>query len=372
AVADGTLDLFRAQVIAEELELADRDVCGVVEGKVHPRVCQDTPGRVRSRVRRALEEVDPLAVRARAVKARADRFVRMCAGDDPGMTSWWASLPAAESLACWAAIDEVAHQMKSQDPSRTLDQCRADALVDLILARTEVATTINISVPVHTADPAPAEGEAGTTATTDEGEGEDASGDEPARGADTDASAPGAADGETAPTATGESFFQSADFPAAEQQDCTQPPGFGFATSAQVPGIGVIPGDVINELLARFDTKIARMLIDAKTGTTLETTSASYRPPEAIRRFVRVRDGTCRFPGCGVQARRCELDHVESWPIGSTTPANLICLCRHHHRLKTHTRWRPILHPDGTITWTDPYGQEWLTHPIDHRANHAA
>ncbi|MGI8949083.1 MAG: DUF222 domain-containing protein, partial [Ornithinimicrobium sp.] len=124
AVAHGQLDAFRAQVIAEELELADAEVCGVVEGKVHPRVCQDTPGRVRSRVRRALEEVDPLAVRARAVKARADRFVRMCAGDDPGMTSWWASLPAAESLACWAAIDEVAHQMKSQDPSRTLDQCR--------------------------------------------------------------------------------------------------------------------------------------------------------------------------------------------------------------------------------------------------------
>ncbi|MGI8949657.1 MAG: DUF222 domain-containing protein, partial [Ornithinimicrobium sp.] len=124
AVAHGQLDAFRAQVIAEELELADAEVCGVAEGKVHPRVCQDTPGRVRSRVRRALEEVAPLAVRARAVKARADRFVRMCAGDNPGMTSWWASLPAAESLACWAAIDEVAHQMKSQDPSRTLDQCR--------------------------------------------------------------------------------------------------------------------------------------------------------------------------------------------------------------------------------------------------------
>ncbi len=31
-----------------------------------------------------------------------------------------------------------------------------------------------------------------------------------------------------------------------------------------------------------------------------------------------------------------------------------------------------MLHPDGTVTWTDPYGQEWITYPVDHRANHAA
>lgn len=239
-----------------------------------------------------------MSVRARAIKAKADRFVRLCAGDNPGMTSWWASLPAVESLACWAAIDEVAHQMNSEDPTRTLDQCRADALVDLILARTEVATTITIAVPVHTADPGPGPG--------------------PGNAAADPTPTPGSTGADPAPTArddslTGEDCPAGDDGPAGEQQGCPQPPGFGFATSAQVPGIGVIPGDVVNELLARFDTRVARMLIDARSGTTIESTSTSYRPPEAIRRFVRARDGTCRFPGCGVQARRCDLDHVEAW-----------------------------------------------------------
>ena len=69
----------------------------------------------------------------------------------PGLTTWVASLPAADSAACWAAIDALAHQMAGDDPTRTLEQCRADALVDLMLTNVEVTTTVTLMIPVQTA-----------------------------------------------------------------------------------------------------------------------------------------------------------------------------------------------------------------------------
>ncbi|CAN5732479.1 hypothetical protein BH24ACT8_BH24ACT8_24580 [soil metagenome] len=63
---------------------------------------------------------------------------------------------------------------------------------------------------------------------------------------------------------------------------------------------------------------------------------------------------------------------MKPWPHGPTAPGNLICLCTRHHRLKTHTRWRPRLHPDGTVTWTDPFGQTYQINPADHLRAHVA
>jgi hypothetical protein len=55
--------------------------------------------------------------------------------------------------------------------------------------------------------------------------------------------------------------------------------------------------------------------------------------PPALRRALRSRDGGCRFPGC--QRRRgVDAHHIEHWAHGGPTDlANLVQLCRHHHRL---------------------------------------
>lgn len=55
-------------------------------------------------------------------------------------------------------------------------------------------------------------------------------------------------------------------------------------------------------------------------------------------------------------------------PIGGTTCiCNLAPLCRHHHRLKTHTTWtyRPLdpLAEPGVYLWTDPHGLTYLREP---------
>ncbi len=121
-----------------------------------------------------------------------------------------------------------------------------------------------------------------------------------------------------------------------------------------------------------------------------------HDPPEWMRELVILRDKHCVFPGCGIDARSCDLDHIEPYvpldaggPPGQTHPGNLAALCRRHHRAKTHRAWsyrrRPPDEPDDradardTIdgpcgysernlgpgyTWTSPLGWTLTTHPL--------
>ena len=81
----------------------------------------------------------------------------------------------------------------------------------------------------------------------------------------------------------------------------------------------------------------------------------TYSPSESTRRMVIERDGTCRHPGCSHPASECDLDHVipfnKNNPLagGLTREDNLISLCRHHHRFKTHGNCSYRLDPDGTV-----------------------
>jgi hypothetical protein len=92
-----------------------------------------------------------------------------------------------------------------------------------------------------------------------------------------------------------------------------------------------------------------------------------YTPSRRLAEFVRCRDLTCRFPGCSEPATNCDIDHTIAWPIGPTCASNLKCLCRRHHLLKTFwggpTGWRDRQLPDGTIIWTSPRGQTYITEP---------
>ena len=151
AMSAGDLDLWRATVIATELGAACAASCAAVEALIYPAVLAESAGAVTKRVRAVLARIDADAVRLKAAKERLDRFVKAYPSPVPGLTMWVASLPAAESAACWAAIEELAHQMRGDDPTRTLEQCRADALVDLMLTNVKVATTVTLMIPVQTA-----------------------------------------------------------------------------------------------------------------------------------------------------------------------------------------------------------------------------
>ncbi|WP_235732954.1 HNH endonuclease signature motif containing protein, partial [Mycobacterium tuberculosis] len=73
---------------------------------------------------------------------------------------------------------------------------------------------------------------------------------------------------------------------------------------------------------------------------------------------------TCRAPGCDRPATQCDLDHTIAFADGGAThAANLKCLCRLHHLLATFCGWRAQQLPDGTVIWTLPGNQTYVTTP---------
>ncbi|MCT1516592.1 HNH endonuclease signature motif containing protein [Dietzia cercidiphylli] len=94
-----------------------------------------------------------------------------------------------------------------------------------------------------------------------------------------------------------------------------------------------------------------------------------YRPGAELARRIRLRDGTCRHPGCAVPADDCDIDHVRPFDHadpargGPTEECNLMCLCRRHHRFKTFSDWIYDLAPDGTLTVITPDGATMTTRP---------
>ena len=86
-----------------------------------------------------------------------------------------------------------------------------------------------------------------------------------------------------------------------------------------------------------------------------------------MTRTVIARDVHCMFPGCRKKARHNDLDHVHAYKPGdTTTQANLMSLCRRHHRFKHDGEWTVERdNRTGITTWTDPNGRQYRTRPPD-------
>jgi hypothetical protein len=154
--------------------------------------------------------------------------------------------------------------------------------------------------------------------------------------------------------------------PAAELT--TRPGGHGAA----MPGGPGADGDLAGVLEAiitaarRAASQAAeRAAADAAAGGCAHAqASAAYQVPAGLREFVSARDLTCRFPTCRQPAWRCDADHTRPHDQdGPTCSCNLGCLCRYHHQLKQHPRWRLDQTAPGTFTWTTPTGRAYTIQP---------
>lgn len=102
--------------------------------------------------------------------------------------------------------------------------------------------------------------------------------------------------------------------------------------------------------------------IDAPDGTTVGIARAGRSIPRWLRRRIRKRDGSCRFPGCDRPIR--QVHHIHHWSRGGATDAsNLAGLCWYHHHLVHEGDWTITGNADGELTFTSPHGREVRSRP---------
>jgi hypothetical protein len=139
---------------------------------------------------------------------------------------------------------------------------------------------------------------------------------------------------------------------------------------AVLDGYGPIDADSARRLSAHAPS-FTRLLTHPETGVVLSVGRDSYAVPADLKRFVILRDGTCRFPGCGRSARECEIDHTVAWAAGGgTSHDNLAALCPNHHHLKHETGWTArtrggpgLDRAGGSLEWTSPTGRTYSSEP---------
>ncbi|MCZ3387943.1 MAG: HNH endonuclease [Actinomycetia bacterium] len=256
-----------------------------------------TASQLREWLRRKVIAANPDAAEERRRRALADRRVVITPGDD-GTCELWALLPGVQGRQIQQTLTELANGMGADD-ARSMDQRRADTLVDLLLGRTE-PPAVNVRVIV------------------------------------------------SADTLTGR---------AAEPGWV---PGVGPVTATEVGELigrddaGLGPQVTFRRLLADPATGILTDVAEKR----YRPSAALDRAVRA--RDVTCRFPGCRR---SADSPGTDLDHTTPWPAGPTAAANLAVLCRRHHRLKHTAGWKARLDASGLMTWTTPTGRHFHTHP---------
>lgn len=333
AMGRGDLSARHAGVIIEStagLEASDR---ADAESHLVELGTGRNVARFRTAARRWRERNHPVDLAERHRKARADRCVALDPADD-GMAWLSALLPAPAAFAMFDHLTDAAATLTGPDEQRTMGQRRADVLTDLVLDPATRAT-LNTSAPQAV--------EPGTSVERD-------------LQADHDSTAPNECSGSGGQYSPRVRASIHVTVPVLTLLGRSDEPG-------HLDGYGPIDAATARELAADAPS-FTRVLTDPHTGTVLSVGRDHYTVPADLRRHLRLRDETCRFPGCGRRATGCDIDHTTAWEDGGTTTAdNLAHLCRHHHRLKHHGGWATTNHSRGTLDWTSPTGRTYRTDP---------
>ncbi|MDQ0145420.1 HNH endonuclease signature motif containing protein [Pseudarthrobacter niigatensis] len=332
ALSAGTMSWQHARVVADETEGLDAVGAAALVAHFFDPDAPDpargaapgelVPSRFRAKVRGWRERHHPESIEKRHAKGVADRRMEYTPDRD-GMA--WVSLylPGDTACAIWNRTTATARGLQGPDEPRTLSQLRPDIAASLLLGAVQAS----------------GEGSTGTAPGT---QGVTGIGKVPAPRADVLVTVPVFA------------LLGLTDEPAV------------------LDGFGPIPASMARKLVAGGAESFYRVLVDPRDGAPLEIGRKNYRLTGSIKRWIRLRDAQCTFPGCTNKTPDNETDHLQAWEHGGTTNvSNLAQLCRKHHRLKHHSQWAPgpatSKDPPG---WTSPTGRFYKPDQQDSEPTH--
>ncbi|MFJ6001813.1 DUF222 domain-containing protein [Arthrobacter sp. NPDC092385] len=298
ALRTGAISWAHATTLLHEYAGLPAGTAAGVEDALLPVAIATTVPRLSYRARRLRTQLHPLALDDRARAAVQERRVDIEPADD-AMAWLHVHLRATDAAAIDARLTHGARSLQTPSERRTLPQLRTDILTDLLLSDdspTDRAVSVGSGSRVR---------------------------------ADINV---------TVPVLT---LLGVDDAPA------------------ELEGYGPIPAEIARRLAAHAPS-FTRLLTHPETGAVLSVGRTSYAVPADLKKWLRVRDRTCRHPGCNVPASRCELDHTKPWSQqGTTTHDNLAHLCRKHHKLKSEGIWHYRQSRAGTLTATSPGGRTY-------------
>jgi hypothetical protein len=128
----------------------------------------------------------------------------------------------------------------------------------------------------------------------------------------------------------------------------------------EITGYGPITAEYAREL-ARHATW--RRMITDEHGNVLEVDRRRFASP-ALARHVRLRDRTCRQPGCGRPAERCQIDHTVRYGDGGVTALdNTSALCGKHNLMRERSGWDSRQPIPGMLVFRTPANRVHVTTP---------
>jgi hypothetical protein len=329
ALTGGHITYRHAQVVIEHAASLPPDARGPFEESALPFAATLTVAKFDRTARVLRERAHPESIAVRHAACAEGREVSLQPGRD-GMSWLSAYLPAASAHAIYGRITDIAFTLKSAEEMRTIAQLRADTFRDLLID--------------------------GVTDTSRSGLGQSGLGQS------------GLGQSGLGQSGLGQSGLgQSGLGRGIRARVLITVPALTLlghgSEPASLEGYGPIDLDTARRLAADAPGFV-RILTHPETGAVLSLGRTRYAIPPDLRAWLRLRDGTCRSPGCNTAARRCDLDHTRDWQdLGESNADNLAHLCRKHHNQKHHTGWAVSQAGDGDLEWSSPSGHRYVTEP---------
>ncbi|WP_104083823.1 HNH endonuclease signature motif containing protein [Cryobacterium sp. Y11] len=300
ALRTGKISLRHVRRLLDQLDSVPQPARTELEAVLLPHARKLTAAQFDGKARKLREHFHPDSITTRRAKCLADRSVKFFSDKD-GMATLWLRAAGEDLTGIYNRVTETALSLQGPGEPRTLGQLRADVAIDLLAQGvTETGLGAGISATVNITVPVL--------------------------------------------TLMGR---------AAGTRD----------EPAELEGYGPIAPEVARKL-AGTATSFLRILTHPHTGIVLDVSSTPFRVPAALKKYLQLRDGTCRFPGCNRAAQHSDLDHTQDKQFGGATNAtNLHFLSPAHHNLKHFSDWKVTADPDGTLHWTSPAGKHYATDP---------